>query len=424
LKKRTQINKDIFISETSEFQRRTLEAKLIEIIIYYTNRDQAVYLEDFGIFKPILNTKYVTYKLNDFSLLREETTRTITFEKCDLTSSFDSDDFPNLVDISRLTKRIYPMLPIEINSIWTKQCTRRYLRGLIKDIKFELIDNGITKRFKEIGTLAALNNSSNLSFSDSYHSSQIFLLNPYKTKTAIGNNKKYKEAVFKSAWSPFQAAYGKEKLKFYIDIEKELSELGYDISELKNNSDISLKLPVSVFEKTNNKKTTLIYVTNGLRKYGIKENKLFGNEFVFQLPIKQELNTEDFTPPLWPIHPITLAWILMFGTKSKAIKPGVMFSTGTSLYRQSDCSLDTILTTEYEYFKHTAKSESGSFKYLNLVGINYLEADIARTFDADLLIELLKAKGLDQETKSQRNLITNNTVLKKIDLNTNSSASY
>ena len=386
-----------------------LESLFTEAVTDYLCDQRPVYLDGFGFCIPTLQAETATQIFADNLYLREETIRSLEFEKCAELTAFHRTKFPKLVEPKELCAKVYTKLPFPFSRSWAPRELSRLLSALIDQVRMEVIGAGFSTRLINLGTFYALHNRQGSTPRDWFAGADIFLCRSFRQTTRASAWRAVSAPVLQDAWELLEAAYGPAVAKLNLNLRKELTELGYDQRELK--PDLSV-VPVAVFferSATDSSCGTLVYCTNGLRQTGIKNSReKTGIEFVFQLPISEESGKVPRAKevPLWPLRPLTLGWILIQGRKSGTVKPGTALSCGVPLVKQFDSEITTVFTTQFSRARQLQKSSEGDFSYVNLVGITEEELQVAEHSGADLLLDLLKHKKLDQSTKSTRSSVT------------------
>jgi len=411
-----------FILDTSTREREALKKELCRAILYYIESDIPVYLENFGILIPRLHSKNVTRNVFRNLNLRREHFRSISFEKCDDLTSYNRSNFVKIAETRELADRIHPRLPLFININWGIQDTRRFMRGLLLFLRNETITSGHSRLLEPVGVFHSLHNRQGNTPRDWFAGADILLKPTYSQLIKVGESQVYQRPVFKNAWEPLEAAFGKHELQFIIDLEQELQKLGYDTSSLHDFINPNHKqITVRVFDgspSSDSRSSKLIYCTNGLRKLatssssksGASQKKATGVEFVFQID-QEKARSEHPDIPLWPARAITIAWILLQGSKSGSVKPGIGLSCEVPL-EENNSSLDTILLTEFSYLRSEFLSKHGPFSYINITGITKNEAALARDNSFEYLLALLQYKGLDQVSQPGRACLLAKTKMK------------
>jgi len=207
-RRRSHISAGDFLKETTEEERRHLLQELSDSILYFIERDCAVYLEGFGLLIPRHATNEIVRTLGTKNILRTETKRLMTFEKCDELCAHHRERHNTIIETKELARRIHPRLPVMINVHWTPQDTRRYLRGFFKYLAHETVVQGHSRQLKAIGTFYSLHNRQGTTFSDWFAGADIFIKQSAQQILMVQPGKVFKQPVLTSAWEPLEAAYG------------------------------------------------------------------------------------------------------------------------------------------------------------------------------------------------------------------------
>ncbi|MDC0357416.1 suppressor of fused domain protein [Oligoflexia bacterium] len=414
------ISREHFISSTSSKDRSILRKELCLAILFFLELDKPVYLHGLGILLPKINTKPTSHTYNNKVIVRKETIKTITFEKCYDLIAYYRNKYPDIVETKDLTRRIYPRLPLYMQIQWTERLLGAYVRGLIRSICDEIIVDGCSKQLAPIGDFFALHNRQGENMEDWFAGADIFLNPNYSAALYVGKPSVFERPRLHSAWELLEAAYGPPLGTFAVDVTKELTELGYDTSTFEDVTTAKeQRIPIAVFPGPSQGSAvtkTLIYCTEGLRTFTLEHASpsALGNEFVFQLAADPQQNArhpeqafDQF--PLWPARPITMAWILMHSTKSKYVKPGLGLSCNHFLAKDQSCNLTAIFTSIFALAKTPQLSSEGSFSYTNIVGITKDEAKVAEVYSPQYLLTLLKFRNYDQVTRLNRSSVVTKT---------------
>lgn len=410
------ISREVYLKETNAAQRTALCTALNSVISTFLSKNRSIFLEGLGVLAPITTDKKASYIIGNFCAVRSETVRSVTFYKCDDSDAIDRKLYPDIVETAELAATCQLELPPVLCISWLEKDVRRYLRGLLKELKHQIVMNGHCNELESIGLFFALHNRQGDTPADWFAGSDIGLRPQFSQKLSVSSPSFFERPVLENSFELLEAAFGKPVLNFYVDLPAELAGLGYDLSDLSSDTSFGeAKIPVAVFESTANRPSgerVLIYCTDGLRTLGLSHTaaeNASGTEIVFQLALSDNdeiPGTQNTGIPTWVARPIAMAWILLQSSPKKSLRPGAGISCAVPLQPRFDTDLDTIFLTPFSFVPGEVLSREGAFRYINVVGITQEEAAIARGLSQEYLSLLLKHKGLDQVTRSTRTSIT------------------
>jgi hypothetical protein len=409
------ISREVYLKETNSSQRNALLEALNEVLEEFLSEQRPVFLDGLGILEPVVVERDGSYTAGNFAAVRSEKILTVTFEKCDDSSAIDSLRFKNIVDTAELATACSLRLPPEQCISWLEKDTRRYLRGLLKQFKHSLVEEGVASELSSVGTFFALHNRQGETPADWFAGSDIGLSATIEKRIAIESPTFFERPVLENSFELLQAAFGSPVLKFEVHIAEELENLGYDSNALQSEGTLeSCSVPVAVFEapspRSDNERV-LIYCTNGLRQLGLAAGHC-GAEVTFQLATTCNGSTgTDLKVPTWVSRPIAMAWILLQSSPKKNLRPGLGLSCDLPLRPRFDTDMNTIFLTPFKHYSGEALSAEGPFHYINVVGISACEAAIAQRMSDAHLQRLLKHKGYEQIT-----YITRSSIARRLEL--------
>ncbi|MCB0334848.1 MAG: suppressor of fused domain protein, partial [Bdellovibrionales bacterium] len=337
--------------------------------------------------------------LGDHAVIRNESYRLLEFEKCDRICDAHRRRFDRIAETKDLAQRIHPQLPVSLNVKWDEANTRRYIRGFVRTAKEELLADGHSNLFDPVFSIYCLIHSSGTSLHDAFSGADIFIKSNYNQLLMVGPSRVFHTPVLENAWELLEAAYGKPVERFQVKVQDELTSLDFGLCE----EDIhSLALPkevrVAAFSVAREGDLqTILFCTDGLRKLASTDAG-FGNELTFQI----ELPTEENKIPHWVFQCISLGALVICSSKKKQIKPGLMMETEHALLSGRHCCFSGVLTTEFKPMPHISHSKDGSFRYVNLVGIEEQEIELAKRYSPSRVVTLLEYKNKDQVTDPNR----------------------
>lgn len=424
MKSKSNFLRQQFLANTSTKAKQTICASLETVLKNYLTSGKSVYLETFGILIPTSRKIQEPLTSSNKNLLRFSIVRSVEFQKCAELTSYHREKFPGAIELPSLARALFAILPSKYLTLWNLNSIRNLIRGLIECIKYETIVSGRSERLKNIGDFLSLHNRQGETFSDWFAGADIFLNSKFESILESEACITYERPIVENAWEICQSLYGKPIHIFTLPVKNELSKLGYEITpELLVATESQIK--VAVFEVKVGQSHHLIYCTDGMRLFGLtgpfkKESNIqYGNELTLQLAYDNDFREsskdnparhDDLHLPNWPKQILCLAWILMYGSRTKTIKIGAGLSTGQSFCGQSfDSRLSTILTTTFSKTTSEILSPQGPFHYLNITAITDDEAAFAEEKGPHRLIALLSHKKLDQVIKIGRKSILTRT---------------
>ena len=380
---------------------------------FFLDQDRAVHLPGLGVLLPVRATQMAVREEEGQDRpprcrLCSETYRTIKFEKCCEVTAYHRRRFAPLVEIEELARRLPAHLPVEQAALLLESEGRAHLRELMKHLCYEIVAYGHSSQLEPLGHFYALHNRQGMSLRDWYAGADIFIRPAYRELLESGPSRVFEPPVYQDAWEPFRAAYGDPLAVFSLVLREELEKLGYQLPR-----DMHPEIRVAVFEgpRTGGSRV-LKYCTDGLRTAASAHGTGAGTEFVFQTTV----DCREQNIPLWPGRALALGWLLLEGSKRKAVGLGVGLGAGMRLYDHGACRLNLIFTTRFAPLPRELRSANGRFAYVNLLGITEAEAALARRFSPQHLTVLLEHRKLDQITKPRRACLVSRSGFLKADL--------
>ena len=383
-----------FLQEISDEELKAICTELNQVLRWFLDQGNSVFLHRLGILFPQTLSATQTYLWSDQLVLRTETTRVFQFEKCNELTSYHNEKFGKntLCELSSLTSRIYPRLPLSLHIRWNESTFRSKLKYVLEFLRWEVVTKGFSKILDSVGTLYALHNRQGTTFEDWFAGSDLFLAPSNCEPLVVGPCKILPRPVLQVSTEILEAQYGPpiEEIKCNPSHELLSHKVGYRNG--KGSREISNSITVLVFQSTIAKQNVYIYSTRNLHhQYGRSY------EFVFQLI------HEHTAPPRWPIKIFASISEL---TEQIRGNENIVISSPIPYTDNSSRPLQHLLITQYDKIKLAQCSDMGSFSYLNLVGISAGEARVASRYGANFLTELLRARGLAQVTRLERACLT------------------
>lgn len=332
-----------------------------------------VYLPRLGFIVPTLGTAQKYYLTGGTSYLRNETIRSIEFEKCD-----DPDHAPehvskDFIELHYLAERIHTRLQIKDQTWVSQNDVRLLLEKLVLHFKEQLLNDGVSPFLGQLGHLIALHNRQGRDSRDWFAGADMFLSSPPRWLASVSECKKAQRPVLEYAWEPYEAHFNSKP---------------DSIEEFEN-------MRIALFQREHPGKKgefVLTYVTDGFRHITPSENNPARRlELIFQLLSPNP----DAETPVWPVELITeLAKVWDQRTKCIDLKHAIAHG--------SDIELDSLLVIPNMLMPYEFLTNNGSFRFKTLTGITNDEADFARQYSPLLLQSVLERRGLAQVTKTTR----------------------
>lgn len=388
------------VSKLCSDDQALLRRMLSRAVLQFISQDISVYLEGFGIIIPDILSQQRVKHVADRVFVQMETFRTLRFEKCGDLVAFHREKFGTIVETKEVCEIMYQQL-----TRWPERELRTLTRGLIQNLRSDVVTNGHSNMLAELGEFFALHNRQGASLLDWFAGSDIFIRSSYRQTLVVEPSRTMPRPTLHSSWEILEAAYGPPACILQLDLIKELGELGYDQETLTQSlAPADRTIPVGVFVRLESPQA-LIYATDGLRRLAADSapGKL-GSELVFQLGLAYTDGAFSVIPD-WPLRPLTLGWILIQSSRSKSLKPGAGLACGSQLIPHSDSELESVFTTQFAPVRTEQLSTCGEFAFINIVGITADEATAAAKHSAEYLLKLLEYKELDQHTKPARSSI-------------------
>jgi len=410
-----------YVRETTENEKKLIEHELCSVLLRLIQSGRAAYLDRLGIFFPALGEKTTTRIVEGQGVIRKEVSRNPAFEKCLDLTSYHRREYPQIAESPEIATQVYARLPLNLQVRWSAKALRKMLEGLIRLVKYEIVNSGSSFRLTHLGDFYCLHNRQGLNFNDWFAGSDILFEARVSDIISVGPARFFERPVFFNAWEPLESAFGEPISTFTIDLTRELPRLGYSLSE-KEPPHPSIKegIRVAVFKRTSTKDRdgsfSLLFCSDGLRSIGLNKQteNACGSEVTFQLSSISVNDPQSLLEELstWSKRAFVLAWILLIGKRSGKLTLGSGLSAGCSLLEgQKNSNLSAIFTTPFSFLPGEQLSKEGAFYYNNLVGITEDEAQLAKTHSLEHLYVLLKHKNLGDVTNPSRASILNRTEL-------------
>ena len=371
---------------------------------------QTVYLENFGFLIPNATWEISYSDENGKIVMRNSQVLNVTFEKCLMLNTFFKDKY-NPIEFKSILKNLssndYEALKkYDLNDIL------QYSSSFISTLKYQVITNGISELL-QIGTLYSIHNRQGDSFKDWYSGADIIFKQNFNKTYLIKEEHKYFKPVYNDALEVFEAAYGNYVGKIDINLRKELVLMGFKVEDVQNLKESVL--PVYVYEDRSLSQrglVTLYYVTNSLRKYGIKEYGV-GTELVFAIAL-DEADFRDknnkINIPLWPQKALVTSFLMLEREELRKINTGLTVKFTTPLAKFNSEVFEGIIISDFENLKDVQIAKDGKFYYKNILGITKGELEFANKFSVEYVLELLRERNLHQISRIKRRSITENTL--------------
>ncbi len=206
---------------------------------------------------------------------------------------------------------------------------------------------------------------------------------------AFDNLKSFFPPTLENAFEPFEALYGEPLRTGTLNFQSQLQSLGYLDDEEVLGDDLNARYAVFLQDRLDGGK--LIFVSDGLRtQSGNAEQG--GIEFFLELPS----STCNGAVPDWPLQVLSLAWLILSGSKSKNLRNGTVFHNETPLAGEGKNALRTFLC-EHDQEAVQQLSPQGPFNFLRLHPIGDEDAKLLEFFSGKQMLSVLKLRG--QATK-------------------------
>lgn len=416
------LSTDAFYSATDEQERDLLRFEVNCALQHFLEFDRPIYLEGLGLVVPSRIERTRAYPSGQSLVVRRETVRKVTFEKCDDVSAAEdlaivSDR--SVVDTRELAERIYPRLPLGLHLKWSMQAMRSLLRAYLFSIRDRLVTKGVSQFLSAVGTLYALHNRQGNTPSDWYAGADILLMPRRSQVLQVLDSRLCARPVLQSAWEPLQALYGPPVRTLCLDLMGVLKETGFavdDSTEQANDTKDRLskrQIEVAVFLDNESKpqKPRLIWCTEGVRDLARSVSAdVVATELVVQTPADENtLNgvVEDNLPIASRL--LALGWAVLLSTRNKTLRPGLGINAESPLITQPKSLLTAAVATHVQSLSGVHLDEFGEFSYANLTGISYREARLISAGKRIHLLSMLELRGLDQITQSGRGCLLEHT---------------
>ncbi|MCI5066506.1 hypothetical protein MRY87_12350 [bacterium] len=420
-----------FAESTSAAERELLRISLNEAMVHFLSLGKVVYLEKLGLFIPKSSRERVSHQLGEDCVIRTETKLRISFEKCSELIPYHRERYPEIVETPELSRFIYARLPLHQQTVWSEKVTRRFVRGLNRVIRDEVIVDGFSHQLSEVGELFALHNRQGDNPDDWFAGADLLLRPLLVVPLEAEIQSRRPQPALTSSWELLEAGLGTPLAQFQIDLAEELEALGYDRSTFTSMiSGEQRILRIGTFLRKEGEKTRIIFCTDGLREGSLSRNESqsssadedlsIGSELVIQLPSQNIFREEESlsqdelgracSSALLPRRMLTLGWILLQSSPDKAVPFGCGLSAEAPLDSHSSQLLTGIFSTPYRLIPLSQKylredGRTGWFQYVNIVGVTEDELRFSQLRSPQHLLSLLSCKDRDQLTLVRRKSI-------------------
>ncbi len=392
-----------FFQESDNNVVKLLVSFFNKIIINNIEKLNVLYLENFGFVIPMKKNHLKYYDDVDCFEMKKEDVLQISFEKCSVLSNYFKDKYKPIEFLDAL-KFSY------CENDWKKEDISlskmlEYAKAFVKFLKEQVIING-SSVLMDIGIFYSLHNRQGNDFFDWYAGADIIFVQRYFKTFFTEEICKYKKTIYKDSLDVFKATFGSPIGVIKVNLKKELLILGFDIKDVQSIKDPCFD--VFVFKDDENIETgntTLFYVTNFLRKYGI------GTEFVLQLAVKEKFlsSSVEKNLPKYPLRAFAASWLTLQNPSLRGENTGISVKYNVPIFETSKNFLDGIFITDFEMLSNMQEAQDGKFYYKNILGVTKEEIDCAKKFSVKYVCDLLESKNLHQITRLERRSILDKT---------------
>ena len=210
--------------------------------------------------------------------------------------------------------------------------------------------------------------------------------------------------TLENAWEPFEVLYGQPRWTGELDPEAVLREIGY---ELPSEAPRHLLDVCAFADRTeeDGKKGRLLFVTNQFSNIGNKTTPTEQFELVMQLHLESsdEEEIEEVFSSRNHHTLLSLGLLVMYSREHQALERLCrVVDTEEPLAYQKKTRLTGALVSSFEDMRLPQLLQTGSFRYLNVVGITHDEAQFAEECTPQRLYSLLRLRGYHQITSFHR----------------------
>ncbi len=428
------ITHEEYLRITTEDDRNLLRFELNCAAVQFLENNRPVYLESLGIIYPETVCETKSHTVGSFYAIRNETLRHLRFEKCDDIIGLPAEVTTKLAQTRELASRIYPRLPLVLQVKWTFADLQGILRVMVTSLRQKIIRAGHSSILSSVGDFYALHNRQGSTSAEWYAGADIFLKQRGSCPIAIGKSRLLPRPILKDAWELLVAAYGEPIKTYSVDVLTILKQLGYAYDEqsladnLGQQNEVQKTIKVAAFAVNFTTETikpaSILYCTDGLRSAAevaqaqkstetdssssetkpSEKRRKAGTEIVFQLPFDRQSTPPEDLPAL-VAEALVMGWILMHGTKSRALKIGTGLSSRYPLGGDPSSQLNSVIVTTLTAIKSENLADDGPFYYMNIVGVTADEASFIKEHRKNHLIAALESRGLDQITQPKRSSV-------------------
>ncbi len=384
---------------------------------------RAIFLDGLGIIFPETTRDRRAELRDEKVIVRHEETYSLEFEKCRELLGFHRERFGKVMELREMSQRVLSMLPTLLQMRWSLEDVKCFLLGLIKLVKREIVEDGISLRLEKLGTFYALHNRHGYTFEDWYAGADIFFAANLKRSSELSPPREYPRPELASPFEVFEAAYGSPIIETEISLDEELRSIG--ISQIGNGTFGVIKL--AIFEKPQENAGAipgLVYVTDGVRGIDLiteHDTSRPKPELIVEIPGNERpLDQNGAGIPIWPARQIALGAAAL-AVPHGALEDLYLLDSPISVAIESKSRLQGVLVSRFQAaplpYKISLTDQNGDlledeFVFMNALGITTEESQLARRTSLSHLMALLKYKGLDRLTKSNRQSILNRCEIK------------
>ena len=391
-------------AQRSIFSRTAkLNEMLQQVILRLLTNDRPVYLEGLGILYTITSTRKINQGLGEQTALRKETRRIIKFEKTYELLNFHKQKYNNITDTRELARNFCQELPAKTQASDYLDLISQQIKLFFNEMRSEILLRKVSRGLSQIGIFAGTKfNVETPDWREKFARSEIFLLTQRPELIDYKDEFIFDTPRLNSAWEPLEGNFGPAIHNFELNLAVESENLGYDLKNFTAQLQPErLTLKIAVFYGQINSKSVWIYSSDGLRYFTHDYHR---EQTATEICLQISGDSAE-APPRWPADLFVLAWMALISNPGKTLKAGTAFELEDSSLIPQSHNLRGLLLTKFRQITGACHSNTGSFTYLNLLGITESEILYANETSPHILMRILADKDMDQLTKTNRKIL-------------------
>lgn len=391
-------------------------------IIYFAECGYASFLSRLGIIFPIEKLQQRVSSVNQQFSFIEETTKSLKFEKTDDIYTSHRIQFPQLLETSELSQRVFEKTRSFLSFSATSLDLKKLVKALIDEIKRKVVRDAIVEDFFGLGSLFALHNRQGIEERDWYAGADISLSCTWN-KVIQGSPSRFIEApVLDSAFEISDLILGNPVADIDLNLHKQISSLEFDTHDLLEIIPTFVKLR-SYIKPISPNRYSVTFVSEGIRTISSNLKKELGNEFIVKTVLYHrdqdeafKLSSEMASSPLpWVLNLFAGGSLLAALSRNGLVSKASALPVGKEeLQLPQKSELSTIVTFPFRTIGYRQESTTGPFYFSHLSLLTDAEASFLVDKRKSLILHFLQQRGYEQTSQPDRPDLTNKTMISKI----------